>query len=71
MVAAATKEDFMEPLTTIELATCTIPELVALYSAIQAVLWAGNNSSEQRDASFVNQERIRRALADRASSRSR
>jgi hypothetical protein len=71
MVAAATKEDFMEPLTTIELATCTIPELVALYSAIQAVLWAGHNSSEQRDASFVNQERIRRALADRASSRSR
>ena len=61
----------MEPLTTIELATCTIPELVSLYRAIQAELWAGRNTSDQRDKSFVNQERIRRALADRASPRSR
>jgi len=71
MVAVATKEDFMEPLTTIELATCTIPELVALYCTIQTELWAGRDSGEQRDRSFVNQERIRRALADRAVSRSR
>jgi hypothetical protein len=55
MVAAATKEDFMEPLTNIELATCTIPELVTLYCAIQAELWAGRKSNEQRDKSFVNQ----------------
>ena len=61
----------MEPLTTIELATCTIPELAALYCAIQAELWAGRKTNEQRDNSFVNQERIRRALADRAVSRGR
>jgi len=71
MVAAATKEDYMEPLTTIELATCTIPELAALYCAIQAELWAGRKSSEQRDKSFANQERIRRALTDRSRSHSR
>ena len=65
MVAAETKEDFMEPLTTIELATCTIPELVTLYCAIEAELWTGRKSDEQRDKSFVNQERIRRALAQR------
>ena len=65
MVAAATKEDFMEPLTTIELATCTIPELVTLYCAIEAELWAGRKSGEERQTSFVNQERIRRAMAQR------
>jgi hypothetical protein len=67
MVAAETKEDYMEPLTTIELETCTIVELVALYCAIEAELWAGRKSDEQRDKSFVNQERIRRALAQRHS----
>lgn len=61
----------MEPLTTIELATCTISELAALYCAIQAELWAGRNTDEQRERSFVNQERIRRALADRSRPRSR
>lgn len=61
----------MEPLTTIELATCTIPELAVLYCAIQAELWAGRETGEQRDRSFVNQERIRRALADRSRSRFR
>lgn len=71
MVAAETKEDIMEPLTTIELATCTVAELVTLYCTIEAELWARRISGEQRDKSFVNQERIRRALADRAHSRSR
>ena len=61
----------MEPLTTIELATCTIAELAALYCAIEAELWAGRETGERRDRSFVNQERIRRALADRSRSRSR
>ncbi|HEX7823144.1 MAG TPA: hypothetical protein VF463_21325 [Sphingobium sp.] len=61
----------MELLTTIELAACTIPELAALYCAIQAELWAGRKTGEQRDRSLVNQERIRRALADRSRSRSR
>jgi hypothetical protein len=67
MVAAQTKEDFMEPLTTIELENCTIPELMTLYCAIEAELWAGRKSGEQREKSFVNQERVRRALAQRYS----
>lgn len=57
----------MEPLTTIELATCTIPELVTLYCAIETELWAGRKSDEQRETSFVNRERIRRALSQRHS----
>jgi hypothetical protein len=61
----------MQPLTTIELATCTIAELAALYCATEAELWAGSEIGEQRNQSFVNKERIRRALADRAPSRSR
>lgn len=61
----------MEPLTTIELTTCTIAELAALYCAIQADLWADRETGEQRERSFVNQERIRRALADRSRSHAR
>ena len=61
----------MKPLTTIELATCTLAELAALYCAIDAELWAGRETGEQRDTSFVNQERIRRAVADRSRSRAR
>jgi hypothetical protein len=66
MVAAETKEDFMEPLTTIELATCTISELVTLYCAIEAELWIGRNSDRQQENSFANKERIRRVLTERA-----
>lgn len=61
----------MKSLTTIELATFTIAELTALYRAIEAELWAGRETGEQREKSFVNQERIRRALADGSLSRSR
>ena len=61
----------MKPLTTIELATCTIAELAALYCATEAEHWAGSETGEQRNQSFVNKERIRRALAARAPSRSR
>lgn len=61
----------MEPLTSIELATFTIPELVALYYAIQAGLWSDRETNEQRGGGYVNQERIRRALADRSRPHSR
>jgi hypothetical protein len=65
MVAAETKEDSMQPLTTIELATCTISELATLYCAIEAELWSGRKSDEERKNSLANHERIRLALAKR------
>jgi hypothetical protein len=55
----------MEPLTTIELGTCTVMELVTLFVAIEAELWARKKSPAEREVSFVNQEKIRRALAHR------
>lgn len=66
MVAADTTEDPMKPLTTIELATCTISELLMLCFAIDAKLWPRQNSDRQRDIGFAHRERIRQTLAARA-----
>jgi hypothetical protein len=55
----------MEPLMTIELATCSWLELAALYCTIEAELWAHPHDADERSASFVNREKVRRALSQR------
>ena len=55
----------MEPLTTIELETCTLVELVTLFCTIEAELWVGSHDTEERKTNFANQEKIRRALSRR------
>jgi hypothetical protein len=62
MVAAETKEDFMEPLTMIELETRTWLELVTLLNAIELELWVGEEDPQERAVGFANREKIRRAL---------
>lgn len=66
MVAVETKEDFMKPLTTIELETCTWLELVALLNAIELELWVGVEDPQERAVGFANREKIRLMMAQRS-----
>ena len=65
MVAVGNKGGFMEPLTTIELGTCTWLELATLFCAIEAELWTHPHNADEHSTSFVNREKVRRALSHR------
>jgi hypothetical protein len=65
MVAVGNEGGFMEPLTTIELGTCTWLELATLFCAIEAELWTHPHEADEHNKSFVNREKVRRALSQR------
>ncbi|MDI7774671.1 hypothetical protein [Asticcacaulis sp. EMRT-3] len=55
----------MERLTTIELESCTLIELAALYFIIETESWVDKVGHRQRPASFANQEKVRRSILHR------
>jgi hypothetical protein len=56
----------MEPLMTIELRSCTWLELAILFCTIEAELWVRAAKESQEPHSFVNREKVRRALSQRS-----
>jgi hypothetical protein len=56
----------MKPQTTIELETCSLVQLVTLFCVIEAERWADRIGHREKASGFVNQEKLRRAIVDRA-----
>jgi hypothetical protein len=65
MVAVRNEGGLMEPLTTIELGTCTWLELASLFCTIEAELWTHPHDANEHSTGFVNREKVRRALSQR------
>jgi hypothetical protein len=65
MVAVANEGGLMEPLTTIELGTCSWLELAILFCTIEAEHWLHADKASEKPNGFVNREKIRRALSQR------
>ncbi len=59
----------MNPLTTLELATCTLAELIVLAKVIESMLAKDDEAPDERQATFVNREMVRRALSQRGAQR--
>jgi len=55
----------MKPTTTIELESCTLVQLVTLFCVIEAERWVDRIGHQERTSGFVNQEKLRRAIAQR------
>ena len=55
----------MEPLTTIELGTCTWLELASLFCTIEAELWTHPRDANEHSTGFANREKVRRELSQR------
>jgi len=55
----------MNPLTTLELETCTLAELIVLAKVIEALLSTDGESAEERQSTFVNRVLVRREMKTR------
>lgn len=66
MTRCQTTEKDMKPQTTIELESCSLVQLVMLFCVIEAERWVDRVSHREQMTGFANQEKLRRAIAERA-----
>jgi hypothetical protein len=55
------RRNTMKPLTTIDMDSCTLMELAALFGLIAAQRWVDKVGHDERPASFAGREKARRA----------